>query len=214
MAGAARRNGPGTFNPDLSRFQSGRQHAHHASVAQRQSATFTPWKSEGQHLPDALGGTRCPRHGGWSRMERRVVVNHPAGSSIVLIHPGSSDPQHRSGEGWSPHGSHKPEDLRSVRSAATGAGPVAHDGLINHPRRGRHLGPQPSGPCSPNGRGSWPKPSVCTFESCRGYLSGDARVAERPLRTRDRESSTLSIGSSAIPAKLEHVRDVELSTRD
>jgi hypothetical protein len=26
-----------------------------ASVAQRQSATLTPWKSEGQHLPDALG---------------------------------------------------------------------------------------------------------------------------------------------------------------
>src|ERR1700728_5442646 len=35
--------------------ESGRQHAHHASVAQRQSATFTPWKSEGRHLPDALG---------------------------------------------------------------------------------------------------------------------------------------------------------------
>ena len=26
-----------------------------ASVAQRQSATLTPWRSEGQHLPDALG---------------------------------------------------------------------------------------------------------------------------------------------------------------
>ncbi len=31
--------------------------------------------------------------GGWSRMERRVVVTHPAGSSILLIHPGSDDPQ-------------------------------------------------------------------------------------------------------------------------
>jgi hypothetical protein len=28
-----------------------------ASVAQRQSATFTPWKSEGRHLPDAHGRT-------------------------------------------------------------------------------------------------------------------------------------------------------------
>ena len=26
-------------------------------------------------------------------MERRVVVTHPAGSSILLIHPGSADPQ-------------------------------------------------------------------------------------------------------------------------
>jgi hypothetical protein len=63
-----------------------------ASVAQRQSATFTPWKSEGQHLPDARGANRPP--GGWSRMERQVVVAHLAGSSILLIHPGSDDPQH------------------------------------------------------------------------------------------------------------------------
>ena len=62
-----------------------------ASVAQRQSATFTPWKSEGQHLPDALGAQRPL--GGWSRMERQVVVAHLAGSSILLIHPGSDDPQ-------------------------------------------------------------------------------------------------------------------------
>jgi hypothetical protein len=149
----------------------------------------------GSAPPGCTWGTSCPQHGGWSRMERRVVVTHPAGSSILLIHPGSTDPKHRSGEGWRPHGSHTPEDLRSVRSAATGAGPVAQDGLINHPRRGQHPGPQPSGPCSPNGRGSWPKPSVCTFESCRGYRAGDARVAERPLRTRERESSTLSTGS-------------------
>jgi hypothetical protein len=69
------------------------------------------------------------------------------------------------------------------------------DALINHPRRGQHPRPQPSGPRSPTGRGSCPKPSVCTFESCRGYLAGDARVAEHPLRTRERESSTLSTGS-------------------
>ena len=31
--------------------------------------------------------------GGWSRMERQVVVAHIAGSSILLIHPGSDDPQ-------------------------------------------------------------------------------------------------------------------------
>jgi hypothetical protein len=31
--------------------------------------------------------------GGWSRMERQVVVAHLAGSSILLIHPGSDDPQ-------------------------------------------------------------------------------------------------------------------------
>jgi hypothetical protein len=77
---------PGTTNSALD-----------ASVAQRQSATLTPWRSEGQHLPDALGPS-CPL-GGWSRMERQVDVAHLAGSSILLIHPGSHDPQ-RSGEGW------------------------------------------------------------------------------------------------------------------
>jgi len=35
-------------------------------------------------------GRHCPP-GGWSRMERQVVVAHLAGSSIVLIHPGSDD---------------------------------------------------------------------------------------------------------------------------
>jgi hypothetical protein len=72
---------PGTTNSALD-----------ASVAQRQSATLTPWRSEGQHLPDALGPS-CPL-GGWSRMERQVDVAHLAGSSILLIHPGSDDPQH------------------------------------------------------------------------------------------------------------------------
>jgi hypothetical protein len=43
-----------------------------------------------------------------------------------------------------------------------------------------------------------PNPALCTFESCRGYLAGDARVAERPLRTWDSESSTLSTGSFLI----------------
>ncbi len=38
-----------------------------------------------------LGAIRPP--GGWSRMERQVVVAHLAGSSILLIHPGSEDPQ-------------------------------------------------------------------------------------------------------------------------
>ena len=65
----------------------------------------------------------------------------------------------------------------------------------SHPCRGQHPGPQRLAPGGPNGRGSWSKPSACTFESCRGYLAGDARVAERPLRTRERESSTLSTGS-------------------
>jgi hypothetical protein len=37
-------------------------------------------------------GARRPL-GGWSRMERRVVVTHLAGSSILLIYSGSEDPQ-------------------------------------------------------------------------------------------------------------------------
>ena len=52
-------NGPESAGDDAAliqrkaSFDTGR--ADQASVAQRQSATFTPWKSEGQHLPDARG---------------------------------------------------------------------------------------------------------------------------------------------------------------
>ena len=67
-----------------------------ASVAQRQSATFTPWKSEGQHLPGALGGD-IAHLGGGNRMERRVVVDHLAGSSILLVHPGGPESTQRGG---------------------------------------------------------------------------------------------------------------------
>ena len=42
--------------------------------------------------PPALGTLATSRpHGGWSRMERRVVVTHPAGSSILLIHAAGRD---------------------------------------------------------------------------------------------------------------------------
>jgi hypothetical protein len=67
----ARRDGPGTLRPPETKSR--RQHLRQASVAQRQSATFTPWKSEGQHLPDALGVQAAHNmvdgagwRGGWS----------------------------------------------------------------------------------------------------------------------------------------------------
>ena len=142
-------------------------------------------------------GASCPL-GGWSRMERQVDVAHLAGSSILLIHPGSDDPAtrnttQRGGMVTSRVSYARRAPVSTERCDWDRAG--RQDGLFNHPRRGQHPGPQPSGPRSPTGRGGCPKPSVCTFESCRGYLAGDARVAERPLRTRERESSTLSAGS-------------------
>jgi len=60
-----------------------------SSTAERHVHTV---EAGGQHLPDALG-RKLPRPGGWSRMERQVAVAHLAGSSILLIHPGSDDPQ-------------------------------------------------------------------------------------------------------------------------
>ena len=75
-------------------------------------------------------------------------------------------------------------------------------------------GPDHLAPVAQVEEAAGPNPACCTFESCRGYRAGDARVAERPLRTRERESSTLSTGSLVGPCpNLAHCLVVNMSSR-
>ena len=60
-----------------------------SSAAERHAHTV----EVGGSAPPGCTGAKLPPPGGWSRMERQVAVAHLAGSSILLIHPGSDDPQ-------------------------------------------------------------------------------------------------------------------------
>ena len=117
-------------------------------------------------------------------MERRVVVTHPAGSSILLIHPGSQDLHTAAGRDGDLTGLISPKISGQYGALRPGLRQVRQ--FILH---------VPPAPVAQQEEAPGSKPVECTFESCRGYPAGDAREAERLLRTQERESSTLSTGS-------------------
>src|ERR1700722_20188342 len=137
-------------------------------------------------------GARRPL-GGWSRMERQVVVAHLAGSSILLIHPGSNDPQHnaagrdgdltgfirpkisgqygalRLGPGRSPR-----KVLSTIRVGVSTRGPN-HLSPVAQPEAA--AGPNPA--CARSNRVGGTSPVMLGWLSAR-FVRGSARVRHSP----------------------------------
>ena len=154
-------------------------------------------------------GAHAPRHGGWSRMERRVVVTHPAGSSILLIHPGSADPHTAAGRDGDLTGLIRPKISGQYGALRLGPGRSPRTVLstirVGVSTRGpNHLAPvaqteEAAGPnpaCARSNRVGGTSPVMLGWLSAR-FVRGSARVRHSPP-------------ALCRPARgLEHVRVVE-----